>query len=67
MRNKAIRFSIIKTDLKGVIIMELLLYPLIIIFGLLGAGTSIGFFVYLFIVLASKIKNKIKYGASLYD
>ncbi len=47
--------------------MEILLYPLIIIFGLLGAGTSIGFFLYLFIVLAQKIKNKIKYGASLYD
>lgn len=47
--------------------MEILLYPFIIVFGLLGAGTSIGFFVYLFAVLAMKIKNKIKYGASLYD
>ena len=47
--------------------MELLLYPLIFIFGLLGAGSSIGFFVYLIIVIAGKIKNKIKYGASLYD
>lgn len=47
--------------------MQILLYPLIIIFGALGAGTSIGFFVYLFIVLAQKIKNKIKSGASLYD
>lgn len=47
--------------------MELLMYPVVAIFALLGAGSSIVIVAYLFIVLAQKIKNKITTGASLYD
>ena len=48
-------------------IMEFLMYPIVGIFAILGGGSSIAIIVYLVIVLAQKIKNKIKYGASLYD
>ena len=47
--------------------MEFLMYPLVAVFAILGGGSSIAIVVYLFMVLAQKIKNKIKYGASLYD
>lgn len=47
--------------------MMFLVYPIVAIFALLGAGSSIIITGYLFIVLAQKIRNKIKYGASLYD
>ena len=47
--------------------LEILMYPLVVVFAILGGGSSIAIIVYLFMVLAQKIKNKIKYGASLYD
>lgn len=47
--------------------MKILMYPLVAVFAILGGGSSIAIVVYLFMVLAQKIKNKIKYGASLYD
>ena len=47
--------------------MEFLMYPVDAIFAILGGGSSIAIIAYLVIVLAQKIKNKIKYGASLYD
>ncbi|MBQ8857466.1 MAG: hypothetical protein IJ024_04885 [Lachnospiraceae bacterium] len=47
--------------------MEILMYPIVAIYVLLGAGSSIFITAYLFIVLAQKIKNKITKGASLYD
>ncbi len=47
--------------------MEILMYPLVAVFALLGGGSSIAIVIYLFMVLTQKIKNKIKYGASLYD
>ena len=47
--------------------MEILMYPLVAVFAILGGGSSSAIVVYLFMVLAQKIKNKIKYGASLYD
>ena len=47
--------------------MEILMYPVVVLFALLGGGSSIAIVAYLFIVLAQKIKNKIKHGASLYD
>ena len=47
--------------------MEFLMYPIVAIMALLGGGSSIFIVAYLFVVLAQKIKNKIKYGASLYD
>ena len=43
------------------------MYPIVVLFALLGGGSSIAIMVYLIVVLAQKIKNKIKYGASLYD
>ena len=46
--------------------MEFLMYPVVAIFALLGGGSSIVLIAYLFIVLAQKIRNKIKYGASWY-
>lgn len=47
--------------------MEFLLYPVIVLFTLLGAGSSVIIVAYLFLVLGQKIKNKILHGASLYD
>lgn len=47
--------------------MEFLLYPVIALFALLGAGSSIIIVAYLFLVLGQKIKNKVLHGASLYD
>lgn len=46
--------------------MEILMYPIVALYVLLGAGSSIVIMAYLFIVLAQKIKNKIMNGASLY-
>ena len=46
--------------------MEFLMYPIVAIMALLGGGSSLVVVAYLFIVLAQKIKNKLKYGASLY-
>ncbi len=47
--------------------LNFIMYPIVILFALLGAGSSVVIVAYLFIVLAQKIKNKVKYGASLYD
>ena len=47
--------------------MEILMYPVVGLFALLGGGSSIAIIIYLFMVLAQKIKNKILHGASLYD
>ena len=47
--------------------MEFLMYPVVAIFAILGGGSSIAIIAYLVIVLAQKIKNKIKYGAALND
>ena len=47
--------------------MEILMYPVVAIFALLGGGSSIAILIYLFMVLGQKTKNKILHGASLYD
>ena len=47
--------------------MEILMYPIVGLFGLLGGGSSVIIVAYLFIVIAQELKNKIKYGASMYD
>ena len=52
---------------KQLINFQILMYPVVAIMALLGGGSSIVVVAYLFIVLAQKIKNKIKYGASMYD
>lgn len=49
------------------LMLNFIMYPIVILFALLGAGSSVVIVAYLFIVLAQKIKNKVKYGASLYD
>lgn len=49
------------------IMMEILMYPIVAVFALLGGGSSIAIMIYLFVVLVQKIKNKILHGASLYD
>lgn len=46
--------------------LEILMYPIVAIYAILGGGSSIMIVAYLFIVLAQKIMNKIKTGASLY-
>ena len=60
-------YFIIKLLLEENIMMEILMYPIVTIMAILGGGSSLIVVAYLFIVLAQKIKNKIKYGASLYD
>ena len=60
-------YFIIELLLEENIVMEILMYPIVAIMALLGGGSSFIVVAYLFIVLAQKIKNKIKYGASLYD
>ena len=52
---------------EGEYIMEFLMYPIVAIMALLGGGSSVIIVAYLFVVLAQKIMNKIKTGASLYD
>ena len=47
--------------------MEILMYPIVAIMAILGGGSSLIVVAYLFIVLAKKIKNMIKNGASIYD
>ena len=47
--------------------LELLMYPIVALYALLGGGSSIVIVAYLFIVLGQKIKNKIVHGASLFD
>lgn len=47
--------------------MEILMYPVLVLYIFLGAGSSIVIVGYLFIVLAQKIRNKLKTGASLYS
>lgn len=47
--------------------MEILMYPVVGLFALLGGGSSIVIIIYLFMVLGQKIKNKVLHGASLYD
>ena len=64
---KIITYFLIICCFGGEIIMEILMYPIVGLFGLLGGGSSIVIIVYLFMVLAQKIKNKILHGASLYD
>ena len=46
--------------------LEMLMYPIGALYVLLGAGSSVIIVGYLFMVLAKKIINKIKTGASLY-
>ena len=60
-------YFIIELLLEENIMMEILMYPIVAIMAILGGGSSLIVVAYLFIVLAQKIKNKIKYGASLYD
>ena len=57
----------VKSVLEENIMLEILMYPIVAIMALLGGGSSVAIIAYLFIVLAQKLKNKIKYGASLYD
>lgn len=47
--------------------MNILIYPIMLLYAILGGGTTIYITGYLFVVLAQKIYRKIKYGASLYD
>lgn len=47
--------------------MNILIYPIMILYAILGGGSTIAITGYLLIVLAQKIARKIKYGASLYD
>lgn len=42
------------------------MYPVVALYVILGAGSSIVMVGYMLIVLAEKILKKIKYGASLY-
>lgn len=46
--------------------MNILIYPIILLYAILGGGSTIAIIGYLFVVLAQKIYNKIKYGTSLY-
>lgn len=46
--------------------MEIIMYPIIALYFLLGAGSTLIIIGYLFAVIAQKIFRKIKYGASLY-
>lgn len=52
---------------KGGKIMNILIYPIIFLYAIAGAGSTLFITGYLFVVLAQKIARKIKYGASLYD
>ncbi len=47
--------------------MNILIYPIIFLYAIAGAGSTLFITGYLFVVLAQKIARKIKYGASLYD
>lgn len=47
--------------------MNILIYPIIILYAIVGGGSTIFITGYLFVVLAQKIARKIKYGSSLYD
>lgn len=60
-------YFIIELLLEENIMMEILMYPVVGLFALLGGGSSIVIIIYLFMVLGQKIKNKILHGASLYD
>lgn len=57
----------VKSVLEENIMLEILMYPIVAIMALLGGGSSVIIVAYLFIVIAQKLKNKIKYGASMYD
>lgn len=46
--------------------MELLMYPILLIYALLGGGSTLIITAYIFIITGQKIKNKIKHGASLF-
>ncbi len=46
--------------------LEMLMYPIVALYVVLGAGSSIIIVGYLLLVLAQKIKNKLTKGASLY-
>lgn len=46
--------------------MNIIMYPIVALYFLLGAGSSIIIIGYLFVVLAQKIMKKIKHGTSLY-
>lgn len=46
--------------------MELLMYPILLIYALLGGGSTLIITAYIFIIIGQKIKNKIKHGASLF-
>lgn len=47
--------------------MDILMYLVLAVYVVLGGGSTLFITGYLFVVLAQKIKNKIKTGASLYD
>jgi len=47
--------------------MNILMYLIMILYTIIGGGSTILITVYLFVVLAQKISRKIKYGASLYS
>ncbi|MEE1087070.1 MAG: hypothetical protein U0L05_07930 [Schaedlerella sp.] len=46
--------------------MDILMYPILALYAILGGGSSILFTGYMIIIIAQKIKNKILHGASLY-
>lgn len=46
--------------------MQILIYPIILLYAIVGGGSTIAITGYLFVVLAQKITRKIKYGTSLY-
>ncbi len=46
--------------------MSFLMYPIILLYIIVGGGSTLIITGYLFVVLAQKIIRKIKYGTSLY-
>ena len=47
--------------------MNIFLYLIVGLMGIMGGGSTIVIVGYLFVVLAQKFYRKIRYGASLYD
>ena len=47
--------------------MNILMYLIMILYAIIGGGSTILITAYLFVVLAQKISRKIKYGTSLYS
>lgn len=46
--------------------MNIIMYPIVALYFLLGAGSTLIMIGYLFVVIAQKIFQKVKYGASFY-